>query len=304
MTFNYQEISKIIVSSFKEAFLWELWKWILGVGVSLLSAYVIPLGKEFFEWEDTQILKLSLLFILAIYVLRFILLLIAKSFKYIHELYKNSVYGDAIIKLTDSFAEAHLYRKTPGFQEEQFMRAMIVFCNNLKEIYDRTTMSECSVSIKVPILDTKVSEGTTLRNLTRNFQHKNRDTDEYRSINHSIIGNSAFNNSLNKVITGQEEKYYLNNDVNNTKNYLNTSKICYENGILPYNSELVYPITPIKNTDTTNFNCHGFICIDSTKKNAFDQKYSVAIMKGVADGIYDVISELNTNRNERGKQKA
>jgi len=98
---------------------------------------------------------------------------------------------------------------------------------------------------------------------------------------------------LNKVITDKPDKYYINNSVNKTQNYLNTSKECHENEILPYNSELVHSITPKKSSDSKNFNCHGFLCIDSDIENAFDSKYCPAILEGVCDGIYDLILELN-----------
>lgn len=298
MTFNYKEIFKIIIKSFTEAFNWSWGKWIISIGFSVLTGLVIPIGKETFEWDTIPVLTISVGIIVILYLLRFILLFISKSIKFYHEVYKNSTYGEAIILLKNGFAKVHHYRKTPGFQKEDFMKAMILFCNNLKEIFEKTTMSECSVSIKVPITDYKVSEKSVLKNLTRDKDHQDRDTEQYKGIKHTIIGNSAFNNCLNKVITNQQEKFYLNNDVNNSKNYLNTSKECHKNGILPYNSELVYPITPIITEGQSHFHCHGFICVDSKKKNAFDDKYSVAIIEGVADGIYDLISELNKEKSE------
>jgi hypothetical protein len=72
-----------------------------------------------------------------------------------------------------------------------------------------------------------VTETTNLKNLTRDNSHKNRDTNEYNQIRHTIIGNTAFNNTLNKVITNKSDKFYVNNSVNKTQNYLNTSKCKY-----------------------------------------------------------------------------
>ncbi|TSE10324.1 hypothetical protein [Aquimarina algiphila] len=298
MIINYKEFFKVLGSAFLEAFKWSLGKWIITVGFSLLTSFIIPIGKEVLEWDTVTALIFALVISLVLYILRFLIIALKESIKYFHSVYKESVYGDAIILLKESFAEAHYYRKTPEFQDEDFMRSMMVFCNNLKLIYDKITKSDCSVSIKVPIRDVRVGEQTILKNLTRNKENKSRDTEEYNNIEHTIIGNSAFSNCLDKVLKNNQKKYYINSDVNNEKNYRNTSKECYEDEILPYDSELVHPIVPLKVSDNDNYNCHGFICIDSNKKDSFDDKYATAIIEGVADGIYDIIEQFNSEKND------
>ncbi len=298
MNFNYKEFYNIIKESGLDAFKWSPFKWILTIGLGLIIGF-LPMGKELFEWDTKTSLITVGISLLVLYFFRFLLLSVKNSIKYFHRVYKESVYGDAIILLKDSFSEAHYYRKTPGFQEKDFMNSMIIFCDNLKTVYDKITNSNCSVSIKVPVEDSKVSEKTLLKNLSRNVSHKKRDTDLYSNTEHTIIGNSPFNNCLNKVITNQKEKFYINNDIKNSTNYLNSSISCYEKNSLPYSSELVHPITPMKTNDNSNYDCHGFICIDSDKVNVFDYKYAPAIIEGVADGIYDIIEQLNSETNAR-----
>lgn len=221
---------------------------------------------------------------------------IGKNYRY---RIKESIYGDAIILLKDSFAYAHLYRKTAGHQDEEFMRAMIKFCENLKKIFDKKTRSKCSVSIKVPIKTNIVVEGTSLENLCRDPEnHRTRDTVVYSKTNHTIIGNTAFQKSLNNVLKNNSKKYYINNSISKLgDNYDNTSRDCYADGKLPYDSELVYPIVPIFNLDEQNIECCGFLCIDCVHPNSFDEYYDVAIIQGVADGIYDLISQRNITKN-------
>lgn len=296
MEFNRKEIFKIIITSLDEARKWSFWKWLLFGSIGAVSG-TLQFGEKFFDLDRERSIKYALIVIIVLYIIRLLPILIIKSLKYYHEVYKNSIYGDAIVILKDCFAEINYYRKTEGFQEDEFMKSMIVFCNNLKIIFDKITKSDCSVSIKVPVQDTKVTETTNLKNLTRDNSHRNRDTDEYNKTKHTIIGNTAFNNTLNKVITNRSEKYYINNSVNQTHNYLNTSKSCYTGEILPYNSELVHSISPKKTRDSKNFDCHGFLCIDSNIENAFDNKYCPAIVEGVCDGIYDLILELNNKKN-------
>ncbi|MGD1945876.1 MAG: hypothetical protein ACFB0A_06380, partial [Croceivirga sp.] len=271
--------------------------WFITAGLGILTSVLIPFGEEVWKWNYVNALKYTALIFFIVYLLRFVVIALKESIKYFHSVYQESVYGEAIILLKHSFAEAHFYRKTPEFNNEDFMRSMIVFCNNLKKIYDRITKVDCSVSIKVPVKGSRVDAQTLLKNLTRDKDHVSRDTKIYESTNHTILGNSAFSNCLDSVLKGNKEKFYINNDVNQEKNYLNSSKVCYNDGILPYNSELVHPIVPLKTVDNKNFDCHGFICVDSTKSNAFQSKYDSAILEGVADGIYDIIEQLNSQPN-------
>lgn len=298
MELKYNAFFNILQISFLNAFKWKIGKWIsTGGGVGLITSVIIPFGLKEWKWEYVTAIKYALIAVIVLYLIRFIAIFIKESLKYFHLVYKESAYGNAIILLRDSFAEAHYYRKTPDFQDKEFMSSMMIFCNNLKICFDSITNSKCSVSIKVPIKDAKVGEHTILKNLTRDQQNSKRDTKQYQEIEHTIIGNSAFSSCLDNVLKDRPKKYYINNDVNHENNYRNTSKECYNDGILPYNSELVFPIIPLKKTDRDNFDCHGFICIDSDKTNSFDEKYSPAIVSGVADGIYDLIFQSNSASN-------
>ena len=87
--------------------------------------------------------------------------------------------------------------------------------------------------------------------------------------------------------------YYVNNDIENSKDYVNTSIDSYTDGILPYKSELVCPILPIIDIQKNALLC-GFICVDCNKKNVFDTtRYDVPMMTGIADGIYDILENYN-----------
>ena len=301
MTFNYTEIGKILLQSLKSASKWTVWKWLALSSIGALSG-TLQVGEKFFHWDTERSVKFGLFVVSILFLLRFFLFFIVGCLKYYHEVYKNSIYGDAIIILKDSFATTHHYRKTPGHNDTEFMKSMMTFCNNLQIIFEKILKTDCSVSIKVPVSNTKVDESTSLMNLTRDIKNKNRDTKDYSETNHTIIGNTAFINSFNKVLKNSKEKYYLNNMVNKTANYDNTSKECYKDGVLPYNSELVLPIIPMIKNDTGNYDCHGFICVDCNLENAFNGKYDVAILEGVADGIYDIISERNQFKNSPHEQ--
>ena len=297
MKINYKELYKVFSTSAIEAIKWSFLKWLGTTAVAITVGLIIPVGKEVFEWNSLTVLYTIITILGSLYLLRFLLIATKETIKFFHLAYKESVYGDTIILLKDSFAEAHYYRKTPDFNDEEFMKSMMIFCNNLKKCFDNITKSECSVSIKVPVKSTKVDSSSVLKNLTRDVSNSKRDTKTYINTEHTIIGNSAFSYCLDNVLKNKKEKFYINDDINNENNYRNTSKESYDDGILPYNSELIYPIIPIKGTEKDNFDCHGFICIDSNKKKSFDRKYDPAIVSGVADGIYDIIVQLNEEKN-------
>lgn len=291
MEFNYREVIKIFSTSVKQAFKWSLWKWLV-IGSFGGVSTVLKFGKDAFDLEWKTSALYGLYSIIILYIFRVILLFGANLLKYYHEISRNSVYGEAIIILKNSFAQTHAYRKLGNYDDTEFMIIMMTFCNGLQEIFEKITNSDCSVSIKVPKHDKTVTEHTTVQNLTRDLNHKGRSTVEYENTKHTLIGNTAFSYTFNKVVTNSKEKFYLNNEVNNTKNYENTSKSCNPDGILPYNSEIVLPIVPAYNEkNQTQFDCYGFICVDSNKKDAFGSKYETAILEGVADGIYDLMSQ-------------
>ncbi|HLA56328.1 MAG TPA: hypothetical protein VK623_09525 [Flavobacterium sp.] len=295
MEFKFKVLLKKLLTSMREAFRWPVWKWLVTGSFGGIYTF-IKFGKDAFNIEWKESVSYALLCLLILYTFRVTLLFSAKFLEYYHDVSKNSVYGEAIIILKDSFALAHSYRKLGVYDDKEFMIIMITFCNDLQRIFELIIKGECSVSIKIPMHAKTVTEHTVLSNLTRDVKNKGRSTVQYENIKHTLIGNTAFSYALNKVVINSKDKFYLNNEVNDTKNYSNTSKECYADGVLPYNSELVMPIVPVYNEkNPTKFDCHGFICIDSSKKKAFGSKYEVAILEGVADGIYDIMSQRNNN---------
>jgi hypothetical protein len=291
-----KELKKVIWNSIKRSFKGKLWGFLLGSFPSLIA--ILLFCKTFLNTtiENSIIIGASVLgLILLIRMFAFLFRDISAYYAYRkHE----SKYGDAIIYLKDSFSKAHHYRKTPGHQDKEFMASLIEFCANLKKTFDGITKADCSVSIKVPIQSADVDEKASMENLCRDPEfYKIRDTDSYKQTNHTIIGNTAFQKALNNVLKANSKKYYLNNSISKTKDYENTSKDSIKDGKLSYESELVYPIIPMINDDPKNILCKGFLCVDCVKENAFNDHYDVAIIEGVADGIYDLLSERAKNQN-------
>lgn len=162
-------------------------------------------------------------------------------------------------------------------------------CNTLAEHFSRKSKSTCCVSIKViKDLDYSSYRDAIVYNESRDKEHVlKRDTKIYKEQKHTIEGNTSFAEVSEKVDDQNENEYiFIHGTINDDPYYKNTSKAVYEGKTLPYNSELVVPLVPSKDQSPTLI---GFLCADSHKKNRFGKVYDFPVMKGVADGIYDVI---------------
>ncbi len=279
--------------SLKQTIQGNVWKFLIGSLGAIIT--LLTIGKNYLGMTliHSALLGISALGIL--FLLRFLYYLLRNIVIYIHNTYVDSIWGEAIIDLKDAYAEIHALRKKEHFDDKEFMATMIVFCDTLKKIFDRKTKANCCVSIKVPIADSDNLETIELRNLCSDISHKDRDTETYQKTRHTIIGNTPYRVIVNKILKQNPKHFaYLNNNIEQTPDYDNSSRDCYTDGILPYKSELVYPIIPIKRSDNKNYKMCGFICIDCNKTDKFDEnRYDIPMVEGIADGIYDVIMRRN-----------
>lgn len=235
---NFKQILQALSTSFVSSFTGKLWKWLLG-SVGGLSAILLA-AKNLLNTTTELSLKIGIFFLLGVFLLRFFLFFIYFLVHYFQVRIHESIYGEAIILLKDAFSKVHFLRKTENFDDHLFIDAMVTICNKLKVIFDRKTKAKCSVSIKVPISGL-VSAETSVQNLCRDSDHFGRDTDKYKQTNHTILGNTAYQVVLSNIYRNERTHfYYLNNCVNRTENYQNTSRDSYKDGIFPYNSELVF----------------------------------------------------------------
>jgi hypothetical protein len=289
-------IWKIFWKSIQEACRGKIWKWLIG-SVSAL-AFVLTFGKNYLNARIEISILIGIGILAFLFIFRLVSRLSINAIKHLHDKYREAVYGDAIILLKDAFAKVHALRKREVFDDKEFMAAMITFCDTLKTIFDKKTSANCGVSIKVATSGS-VSAQASVHNLCRDTKSRSRDTDAYKNINHTILGNTPYTKILNSVTKGKKQFYYINNDISSNGDYENTSLDAYES-CLPYSSELVVALIPAENESSTNYEVLGFLCIDCDKKNKFDNRYDVAIVEGVADGIYDLIVARN-NFNAKSK---
>lgn len=218
----------------------------------------------------------------------------------------SSFYGESIIILKEIFSNFHFLRKQEAIERKQMMTCLIYLCNGLKELFEKRFNNNYSVCIKV------LGPDSDLENLTVYAEVVTlcRDEKSYRrrsvpnGVKHNIFDNTCFNEIFHNI-DNPDRSHYLNNDLVEDKYYKNSSYNIYgelpnscqttedrrRSWTLPYKSELVVPITPV----TTGTNVErkkqflGYLCVDCNEIDSFHNKYDIEMLKGVADGIFDII---------------
>lgn len=279
----------MIKKAFLKALRSNLWRFLAGDIGTALAFFLV--GKNYLSYDYIESFLFGIIVFIAIFFVRFLYFFLIEVVVYIHNTYVDSIWGKAIVELKDAYAIMHYLRKQETIDDVIFMNSMCAFCDILKGIFDRKTKADCCVSIKVPSGQFSSIEAWELTNLCRDASHRNRDTNDYERTKHTVIGNTPFSVIVSKLlgIKHEEKAFYLNNDIPGTKDYRNTSVDVYQKG-LPYQSELVYAIIPIKSDDKHRYELVGFLCIDCNKKGAFDEnRYDLPMVEGIVDGIYDII---------------
>lgn len=201
---------------------------------------------------------------------------------------EKNFHGDAIIGLSKAFSGIHwLERKLPELSSTELLDTMTNLCDELQKIFHNKKDLLCSVSIKV----IRPNDEGIVENFCRDRKIKGRDTIQYINTKHVIGKNTGYHIICQNLLTNTST-FYLNNDIPNSPDYMNTSMDCYNEGVLPYKSELIVPIIPLVKKETDNFPLRGFLCVDCKEQNNFDKKYDVPTLQGVADGIYELFRNL------------
>lgn len=211
------------------------------------------------------------------------------------------IWGKAIKSLQEAYAHIHFMNKEEHLSDEAFMEGMISFCDTLQVFYERKTEAKCCVSIKVPIKRADLNNEDDLSclsfvNLCRDSHHPSRDNDAYRKASHTVSRNTAYHAVISNILKdyrnnspGKKSMGYVNNKVTQDTNYKTSSP--YDNGLIPYQSEMVFPLLPIKASDKSRYVLVGFICVDCDKPDKFEESraYEIPMMEGIGDGLYDFL---------------
>lgn len=302
---------QIFIHTLVKTFDKKNWKWLGGIpGIITIIGVIQPnmslLRTCLFSWitfiGDNALTDSCFLFFCALLIWAFTCMTyyLAKYFwEWVHNVYVDSVWANTIVDLATAYSCIHeLERQGLQLTEEKVALALSEFCNQIKTIFDRKTHSDCCVSIKVPIANYNATdhwECIHVKNIARDQAHlSERDTIGYKLAHHTIIGNTAFSKVVALIMSEcKNRNVYLNNDIDSDSNYQTTSLIADDRNTIPYKSELVVPIIPSRYDNLNSIKFGGFLCIDSNKKNVFDDKrYDIPMTKGLADGLYSLTQTL------------
>lgn len=235
-------------------------------------------------------------------------------------------YGNSIRDLYLCFSEINyfFFTKKENFDlkttEEQIsnIKALLeMCCNTLSKIYTEKTGSVCSVSIKI-IENPEKNYESKLYNIERSDNARQRDENENsrKFEHHTVVNNTCFLEIYDNYFRKEDDSlFYTNPNLATDTNYKTTSveaKIAnyskkdkkniirklknskerehvWRNTLeMEYDSEIVVPLLLAKNP--TRFVLLGFLCVDSKKSDVFDEDVDVPLLKGVADGIYELLT--------------
>jgi len=288
----------LLLETFKLTIQKKNWVWLGGApGLVTFLSYVMQIVNQ--EWWIVVLMFLA--GILVIGLILFVWFLVPAIVLRHHEVKVDSNWGETVKDLALAYAVIHeLERNSKVITLKDIALALSTFCDVVKKIFDRLSDSNCCVSIKVPIsnyLDSGEWNSILVKNVARDKKHiLERDTDEYKTASHDILGNTAYSRVISLVLKESSKPHvYLNNNVDPAKdpNYATTSPESNERKSIPYKSELVVPIIPTKYSKLSEVMFGGFLCIDSDKCDAFDaDHYDVAMTQGLADGLYILMLRL------------
>ncbi len=204
---------------------------------------------------------------------------------------KLAIYVKAFLSMIDLHSDINEFHSFVNPSPEKTINLWILICTKLKNIYDSITNSSTSVSIKIIIrgkssLDSKII--TLVRDNKTNYEGKT----NYSTITHKITNNTNFFTILEAFLNGKtEDIYYFSNNIATEKNYSSSYSQYYttkdeKTWALPYKSEIVVPITPLKKAQNRDVIMMGFLCLECESTDNFNETLDVKILQSIADFLY------------------
>lgn len=211
---------------------------------------------------------------------------------------RDARYAAVVPILSAGFSEVHEYTRSSHDLGKAAV-ALEHLCSAVSQAMTLITGTNCSVSVKVLVNDT-YNGGPRIRAHTFcRSSRQGRDTATFPVL-HWVDENSDFRYIVEKI-DNEKECYFFGNNLPWRYDYRNTSFEIYGSPShnmfmrywrwkLPYRSTIVVPIAP--STHSVRGNLLGFLCVDSARSMAFRYSHDVALMQGVADAVYNVLSPL------------
>lgn len=127
----------MLKESFLQTIKGRIWNFLLGSLGAVIA--ILLLGKNFFDMSVLESVIWGISFLVILLVCRYLYFLTTNIVIYVHNVYVDSIWGKAIVNLKDAYSEIHYIRKKEQFTDTEFIETMLVFCDTLKQIFDRKT---------------------------------------------------------------------------------------------------------------------------------------------------------------------
>jgi hypothetical protein len=282
------------VKAWKQTIGHKAWLYVGSVGLGIIGSVGATFVTE--GLDETKINKalinvaFILLGIFSAFVLIYIIHLILAGVDWIHSRWIEAKCIQALRKANEFHAVINS-TNIASMGETDFDKLLIAGCEYLKETFNDLTKSDCGVSIKVSVAETAGNWNTwAFKNRCRASGRDGRDTQQYANKEHLVRKNTAYIEVLNQL-QERQPLGYINNNVKKSTDYHTTSSGCYDKKY-DYESECVYPIVPITDSEHIPNETYGFICIDSYKTDVFSRSLgSFEILVSYADLFYTIFSK-------------
>jgi len=295
----------------------ETWAFVKGWWIKSISALLaIPafMHEQFgYEWWQVAIVDLVIICIILTIYYRYSFIVACREER--RRLNADSIYGAAFKGLNVAFSKVHAAQKDPGQDFENIYTALTCMCEELRKIFDTKTGKECSICIKViagePQEEITVSTAVeTLCRDSRSSARKKRKAVDNSRTDHGIFSNTSFRSFIDRS-SERDGSYYLCNNLPAEQGYISTSfdvhgdpepmddmKKRTNNWPLPYHAEIVVPVCPYDyHKENSHRLLYGYLSVDSPEGNVFNSTFDVEILRGVADGIFDMLHIFIEHRN-------
>lgn len=218
-------------------------------------------------------------------------------------------YAEVLPHINFGFSYVHDELRNAPPDLDKIAMACERVCTQVTHAFSVIAAAPCSASIKVLAQQESQNQETRLKVLTLARDQQSSSSRNYGvHLDHWIEMNTDFKFLLERI-SSPRGRYFFSNRLPYLSNYQNTSielyggepkpvhiwgwyhLVRYWQWPLPYKSTIVVPICPAISSKRTQANLIGYLCLDCSRMGAFKKHYDIELMEGVADGLYNLVSQ-------------
>lgn len=232
------------------------------------------------------------------------------NFYLISRFRKKVKYGEIFEELNIGFSQLHNISRHLEPSTELIIQRLTFLCDSISNAFTKINGHHIGVCIKFLTFE---NDRPLVKTLVRDSKSKanGRKTGTHDTTKHWLEGNSDFEHIYTNFDNDDiNTAYYYEPNLPVCRDYKNTrlrnkwlpenrrnlrriKKIRRVAWPLKYKSTLVTPIVPLLADEQEQTAIRGFLCIDSPRENTFFEEIDPTILRGICDGLYNKIDQLN-----------